>query len=111
MGLEESPDGKKDDEKPKPYTKVQVRVPTPTRVEDTPKITTPQESTRTVGLKKQIKELKKMAETVVQDKPDRAAELFSSIDKISAGEKTTVDAKIEAKIDPSSIQTSDLSQS
>jgi hypothetical protein len=41
MGLEESPDGKKDEEKPKPYTKVQVRVPTPTRVEDTPKITTP----------------------------------------------------------------------
>ncbi len=109
VGLEESPEGRKDEEKPKPFTKVQVRVPTPTRVEDTPKITTPQESTRTVGLKKQIKDLKKMAESAVLDKPDQAAEQLSSVDKISAGEKTTMDAKIEAKIDPSSIQTSDLS--
>lgn len=42
------------EDKPKTsFTKVAVRNPTPTRgVDDTPKITPPQESTRAVGLKK-----------------------------------------------------------
>jgi hypothetical protein len=69
---------KKEEDKPKTtFSKVAVRNPTPpTRVDDTPKITPPQESTRSVGLKKQI----------TTTKPETTTS--------SIGEKSTVEALV-----------------